>query len=62
MAAELTLDKLEETLKDDNAVKLAGVDVDGILRGKLVAKSKFLSIAEKGRRQPRLSAVETIRN
>lgn len=29
-------------------VKLAGVDVDGILRGKLVSKKKFLSIAEAG--------------
>ncbi|RSM09825.1 hypothetical protein CEP52_003915 [Fusarium oligoseptatum] len=29
-------------------VKLAGVDVDGILRGKLISKKKFLSIAEAG--------------
>lgn len=29
-------------------VKLAGVDVDGVLRGKLVSKKKFLSIASSG--------------
>jgi glutamine synthetase len=48
MASDLTLDKLEATLKDDSAVKVAGVDVDGMLRGKLMAKSKFLSVVEKG--------------
>ncbi|KAK3903985.1 hypothetical protein C8A05DRAFT_32233 [Staphylotrichum tortipilum] len=35
-------------LANDDAVKLAGVDVDGILRGKLVSKKKFLSIAQDG--------------
>ncbi|CCF52161.1 hypothetical protein NDA11_003190 [Ustilago hordei] len=37
---------LEELLKDDNKVKLAGLDVDGIVRGKYVSKSKFLSAAK----------------
>lgn len=33
---------------NDTKVKLAGIDVDGQLRGKLVSKKKFLSIAEEG--------------
>lgn len=44
----VTVEKLAEILKGDNAVKVAGVDVDGQLRGKLMSKQKFLSIAEKG--------------
>ncbi|KAL5416700.1 hypothetical protein PMIN03_002005 [Paraphaeosphaeria minitans] len=47
-AQEVTLERLPELLKNDNAVKVAGIDVDGILRGKLMAKNKFLSIAEEG--------------
>lgn len=45
---ELTLDNLKETLKDDTSVKVAGVDIDGVLRGKLMAKAKFLSVAAEG--------------
>jgi glutamine synthetase len=45
---EITLESLPELLKDDAAVKVAGVDADGILRGKLMAKKKFLSIASDG--------------
>jgi glutamine synthetase len=45
---EITVDDLPGLLANDNAVKLAGIDVDGILRGKLVSKKKFLSIAETG--------------
>jgi glutamine synthetase len=44
----ITAEQLPELLKNDNAVKVAGVDVDGILRGKLMAKKKFLSIAKEG--------------
>jgi len=44
----VTLESLPELLKDDVAVKVAGVDVDGQLRGKLMAKKKFLSIAQEG--------------
>lgn len=44
----LTLENLPEILKHDSCVKLAGVDADGILRGKLVSKEKFLSIAADG--------------
>ena len=45
---EVDLDSLPTILANDKQVKLAGIDVDGILRGKLVSKSKFLSIAGDG--------------
>ncbi|KAL1970216.1 hypothetical protein VTN77DRAFT_5376 [Rasamsonia byssochlamydoides] len=45
---EVTLDNVAQILEHDNKVKLAGIDVDGILRGKLVSKKKFLSIAQDG--------------
>lgn len=45
---KITVEKLPALLKDDDKVKLAGVDVDGVLRGKLMSKKKFLSIAESG--------------
>lgn len=41
---KVTANNIQEILKDDKAVKVAGCDVDGILRGKLMAKSKFLSL------------------
>ncbi|KAI5456436.1 hypothetical protein BGZ63DRAFT_367411 [Mariannaea sp. PMI_226] len=44
----LTIDTLPSVLQNDAMVKLAGIDVDGILRGKLVSKKKFLSIAKAG--------------
>ncbi|KAF2272953.1 glutamine synthetase/guanido kinase [Westerdykella ornata] len=44
----ITVESLPDLLKNDTAVKVAGIDVDGILRGKLMAKSKFLSIAREG--------------
>lgn len=47
-ASELTSENIATILKDDTKVKLAGVDADGVLRGKLVSKKKFLSIAEDG--------------
>lgn len=40
--------QLSELLSNDTKVKLAGVDVDGILRGKLISKKKFLGIAKEG--------------
>ena len=46
--AEVTLENLSAILLYDTKVKVAGVDVDGILRGKLMAKTKFLSIAAEG--------------
>ena len=42
------LESLKYELQGDTKVKVAGIDVDGILRGKLMAKSKFLSVAETG--------------
>ncbi|KAF4979920.1 hypothetical protein FZEAL_3962 [Fusarium zealandicum] len=44
----ITAESLPQLLERDTMVKLAGVDVDGILRGKLVSKKKFLSIASAG--------------
>ncbi|KIW96721.1 uncharacterized protein Z519_02112 [Cladophialophora bantiana CBS 173.52] len=60
----LTLDELETALASDTKIKLAGIDIDGtrpspffscrlltstgILRGKLVSKKKFLSVAKDG--------------
>lgn len=44
----VTVESLADLLKDDAAVKVAGCDIDGVLRGKLMAKSKFLSIAKDG--------------
>lgn len=45
---QVTFDNVAKVLENDHAVKLAGVDVDGQLRGKLVSKKKFLSIAADG--------------
>lgn len=44
----VTVDNIAEVLKDDTKVKVAGVDIDGILRGKLMSKNKFLSIVSEG--------------
>ena len=45
-ASRITPESLPKLLEHDNAVKVAGCDVDGILRGKLMAKKKFLSLAK----------------
>lgn len=39
---------LADLLKNDNSVKVAGIDIDGQARGKLMSKKKFLSIAKSG--------------
>lgn len=44
----LTLDNIAKVLEADTKVKLAGVDIDGLLRGKLISKKKFLSVAKDG--------------
>ena len=44
----VSLESLPDILENDTKVKLAGVDVDGILRGKLISKKKFLSVAREG--------------
>ncbi|KAJ6150916.1 hypothetical protein N7470_007510 [Penicillium chermesinum] len=45
---DVTAANVAEVLKDDRVVKVAGVDVDGQLRGKLMQKKKFLGIIEEG--------------
>ncbi|KAI1077450.1 putative glutamine synthetase [Whalleya microplaca] len=47
-AEPVTLEALPDILQHDTKVKLSGVDVDGMLRGKIVSKNKFLSIAKEG--------------
>ncbi|KAM4063671.1 glutamine synthetase, catalytic domain-containing protein [Hirsutella rhossiliensis] len=47
-AEDITVDALPRLLEHDSRVKLAGIDVDGILRGKIVSKKKFLSVAQAG--------------
>jgi glutamine synthetase len=44
----LKLENLEHVLQRDTKVKVAGIDVDGQLRGKLMSKKKFLGIAKEG--------------
>lgn len=45
---EVTLETLPSILEKDTKVKVAGADIDGMLRGKLMSKNKFLSIAKEG--------------
>lgn len=39
---------LETELENDNRIKVAGVDIDGILRGKVLSKEKFLASLKAG--------------
>lgn len=39
---------LEDFLANDDKVKVAAIDTDGLLRGKILSKDKFLSIVQKG--------------
>ncbi|OAX35814.1 glutamine synthetase/guanido kinase [Rhizopogon vinicolor AM-OR11-026] len=43
--APKSIDDLKQLLRDDVKVKVAGIDVDGVLRGKFMSKDKFLSAA-----------------
>ncbi|EXJ86963.1 glutamine synthetase [Capronia epimyces CBS 606.96] len=43
-----TMDHLPHLLQRDSKVKLAGIDCDGVLRGKIMSKEKFLSSFEQG--------------
>ncbi|POS84266.1 hypothetical protein EPUL_003855, partial [Erysiphe pulchra] len=45
---QITFKSLPKLLENDTKVKVAGVDIDGILRGKMMSKDKFLSVAESG--------------
>ena len=42
------MESLEASLKDDNKVKVAGIDADGVIRGKVMAKDKFISAVRSG--------------
>ncbi|KAF2223350.1 hypothetical protein BDZ85DRAFT_261415 [Elsinoe ampelina] len=44
----LEVKDLADLLMRDTSVKVAGCDIDGVLRGKLMSKKKFLSVAEDG--------------
>ena len=44
----VTLENLSQVLAKDSKVKVAGYDVDGVLRGKVISKKKFLSVANDG--------------
>ncbi|KAI9318943.1 hypothetical protein BX666DRAFT_1876119 [Dichotomocladium elegans] len=44
----VTVENIAEILKDDIKIKVAAVDIDGVLRGKLMHKSKFLQTVENG--------------
>ncbi|KAI0384419.1 putative glutamine synthetase [Hypomontagnella monticulosa] len=48
LTPHITVEALPDILKNDTKVKLAGIDVDGMLRGKIVSKKKFLSVAKEG--------------
>ncbi|GME26373.1 hypothetical protein ASPZODRAFT_148100 [Neofusicoccum parvum] len=45
---QISPESLADILKHDTKVKVAGIDADGVLRGKVMSKSKFLSVAAKG--------------
>ncbi|KAF9427539.1 hypothetical protein BGZ94_004710 [Podila epigama] len=47
-AFDCQVEKFTLLLEKDTRVKVAGIDLDGILRGKIMAKSKFLSILKSG--------------
>jgi len=43
-----SIEDLEAELADDTKVKVAGIDADGVMRGKVMAKDKFMSAAKSG--------------
>ncbi|RAH51101.1 glutamine synthetase family protein [Aspergillus brunneoviolaceus CBS 621.78] len=47
-SATITAEDLPGLLANDIKVKVAGIDCDGILRGKVMSTEKFLGIAQKG--------------
>ncbi|CAD6502725.1 BgTH12-05315 [Blumeria graminis f. sp. triticale] len=44
----ITVEALPKLLEADSKVKVAGIDADGILRGKVISKDKFLGVAADG--------------
>lgn len=45
---EELISKITKELDKDAKVKVAAVDIDGVLRGKVMQKSKFLSVLKDG--------------
>ena len=43
-----SIEDLEAELRDDTKVKVAGIDADGVMRGKVMSKDKFMSAAKSG--------------
>jgi glutamine synthetase len=43
-----TFEELEAELKNDTKIKVAGIDADGVLRGKIMSKGKFMSATKSG--------------
>jgi glutamine synthetase len=43
-----TLEEIEAELGNDTKVKVAGIDADGVMRGKIMAKDKFMSAVRSG--------------
>lgn len=46
--APKNLEELKALLANDTKVQVAGLDVDGVLRGKIMIKDKFLSSVKDG--------------
>lgn len=45
---ELTFENLQDALANDTRIKVAAVDIDGLLRGKIIHKEKFLQVVKSG--------------
>lgn len=45
---KVSIANLEDVLQHDIKVKVAGIDADGVLRGKIMSKTKFLAAVSKG--------------
>ena len=48
MVGLTSVEDLEAELTEDTKVKVAGIDADGVMRGKVMAKDKFMSAAKSG--------------
>ncbi|GAA5861205.1 hypothetical protein JCM8547_008518 [Rhodosporidiobolus lusitaniae] len=48
MAQQYTLNDIIKLIEQDDRVMVAGIDVDGVCRGKIMSKDKFLSAAKDG--------------
>jgi hypothetical protein len=63
MVGLTSIEDLEAELAGDSKVKVAGIDADGVMRGKIMAKDKFMSAAKSGfgfcRYPPALAETQT---